>query len=161
MLVDEYVPLAIDEIRKLSHQLVAPGFKEKTLNEVFRILPVKLENGAHVKVSIRDVKEERLTPGMKLALYRITLEQINNINKHAKARKVSIVISGDEEQIRLIITDDGIGFDMNQKKNGIGITNIQNRAESFNGEAALISAPGKGCKLIVSLPFTRQKYAEG
>ena len=51
--------------------------------------------------------------------------------------------------VQLIITDNGIGFDVSNNKIGMGLTNIRNRLEIFNGKMKLISAPGEGCKLAV------------
>jgi two-component system sensor histidine kinase UhpB len=151
-IVKSYIQMAIDEIRTLSHKLVAPVFKEKTLKEVFSIFPAKLENGGRIKLQINKLNENIITPEIKLAIYRITQEQINNISKYANAQNVFISIGEDERQINLVIIDDGIGFDTKQTRKGIGINNIYSRAEALNGHAEIISAPGKGCELLVSIP---------
>jgi len=53
----------------------------------------------------------------------------------------------------MIIADNGIGFDIKKKRSGIGLTNIMNRAESYNGSATIFSEPGHGCKLTVKIPL--------
>lgn len=151
-LVNENIQLAIDEIRKLSHRLVAPPFKEKNIREIFEMLVKNMQGAAITRLNISKLKEENFTNDMKLALYRIAQEQFTNINKHSKASNVNLHLSGDGNQVKMIIEDDGTGFDMAQVKNGIGINNIYNRAESVNGRAEIISAPGKGCKLNVTIP---------
>jgi two-component system sensor histidine kinase UhpB len=57
----------------------------------------------------------------------------------------------------MIIEDNGQGFNVNKKKKGIGLTNILNRAESYNGSARIISAPGEGCMLLVKIPLIEEK----
>ena len=52
----------------------------------------------------------------------------------------------------MIVTDDGKGFDINKKREGIGITNMLNRVESFNGKIHIESSPGNGCKIQIEIP---------
>jgi two-component system sensor histidine kinase UhpB len=53
----------------------------------------------------------------------------------------------------ITVKDNGIGFDAKRKSNGIGLNNITSRAELHNGKVDVVSSPGKGCTLKVSLPF--------
>jgi signal transduction histidine kinase len=55
--------------------------------------------------------------------------------------------------IHIEISDDGKGFDVRKKRQGIGISNMINRIESFNGKMSIESAPGKGCKMLIEIPF--------
>ncbi|MDP9042926.1 MAG: ATP-binding protein, partial [Bacteroidota bacterium] len=86
-------------------------------------------------------------------LYRIVQEQLNNIEKYAQASEVLIQILTYPNQLAFVIRDNGVGFDTNVKTNGIGLTNVLNRAESYNGSARIISEPGKGCSLFVEIPI--------
>ncbi|HET7898011.1 MAG TPA: ATP-binding protein, partial [Flavisolibacter sp.] len=90
----------------------------------------------------------------KLALFRIIQEQLNNIIKYAKANTVSIILRLTHDNVLLQIKDNGIGFDMNRTKKGLGITNISNRADLLGGSALLTSSPGHGCELNVCLPHS-------
>ena len=80
-------------------------------------------------------------------------EQVNNILKHAAALHANISIEMIENVIQIVLTDDGKGFDTNKRKEGIGITNMTNRVESFNGKIYIESAPGKGCKIKIEIPY--------
>jgi two-component system sensor histidine kinase UhpB len=51
------------------------------------------------------------------------------------------------------IIDDGKGFDMADVKRGLGLTNIMNRAELFNGRANIVASPDKGCTVTVTVPL--------
>jgi len=53
------------------------------------------------------------------------------------------------------ISDNGIGFDMSRVKRGIGIANMKRRAELFGGKTVLISEPGNGCQVLVTIPLNR------
>jgi len=59
--------------------------------------------------------------------------------------------------LSLKIEDDGKGFNVKAKRNGIGITNMETRAENMNGKLEIISSPGKGCKLIAKFPSLQVK----
>jgi len=100
-----------------------------------------------------------LPPPQKLMLFRIIQEQVNNILKHAKARKLLIDISYHPKYIRLEITDDGMGFDLPsaKRKNGVGLSNIYSRAALFNGDVHITTSQGKGCQLVITVPHTLQK----
>jgi signal transduction histidine kinase len=72
---------------------------------------------------------------------------VNNVLKYADAKNVNISIDGKDNVINVAVADDGKGFDVEKKRNGIGISNMKNRIESFNGEVAIKSSPGNGCKI--------------
>jgi signal transduction histidine kinase len=82
-------------------------------------------------------------------------EQLNNILKHAAARQVIITVglTGEGQNIRLLVKDDGKGFDMESKKNGVGLRNIISRADLFGGKSLIQSSPGNGCELEVIFPY--------
>jgi two-component system sensor histidine kinase UhpB len=88
----------------------------------------------------------------ELMLYRIVQEQFNNISKYASAKTVTLRIDADPDFLYLSVTDDGVGFDTTQKAKGIGLKNIQSRVEFYSGTMQIISAPGKGCSLEITIP---------
>ena len=90
---------------------------------------------------------------LKLNIYRIVQEQVNNIVKYADAKNISVTIQSDEKRINVTVTDDGKGFDVKKKRNGIGISNMMNRVELFNGNMSIDSSPGKGCKIEIIIPY--------
>jgi signal transduction histidine kinase len=88
-----------------------------------------------------------------MAVYRILQEHLTNILKHAGAQMVSITLNVEDGMLKLVVSDNGSGFDVAQKRSGIGITNMITRAESVNGTLKLLSSPGTGCKLIAQFPL--------
>jgi PAS domain S-box-containing protein len=97
--------------------------------------------------------EHLMNANYKLTLYRIVQEQINNVVKHSSAGNVLIELFAEENNIHLIITDDGQGFDLNTVKKGQGLKNMRSRAELLNGTTEMITSPGNGCKLKVIIPL--------
>jgi PAS domain S-box-containing protein len=142
---------AIREIRILSKQLMAPRFTDTDLQQEIDSLIENMQLASIVELDERDFDAE-LSADVSLNIFRIIQEQLKNITKHARASSVSILLKNDDKNVVLSIRDNGIGFDQKQKKVGIGLTNIRNRVESYNGSMEINSEPGKGCRLTVIVP---------
>jgi signal transduction histidine kinase len=84
-------------------------------------------------------------------------EQLNNIMKYAEASAILINLKQSNSELTLEIADNGRGFDTTKKRNGIGITNIINRATTFNGKVAIDSSPGNGCRMHVNFKLVNKK----
>jgi signal transduction histidine kinase len=81
---------------------------------------------------------------IKVTIFRIVQESLLNISKHANANTCYVSILLDDNHLVLEIKDDGIGFDLNATKQGIGLQNIQERAKTINANLEIISKPNKG-----------------
>lgn len=149
----ENLQKAIQEARNLSHQMVMPRFSEKKLQDELKILIENYSYKQIVQLELNEMNEEAIPSAIKETLFRIVQEQLSNIHKHAKADRIVIRLSNDSHLMTMFIKDNGIGFDMQQQRKGIGITNIFNRAEAYNGTTDINSAPGKGCTLLVKIPL--------
>lgn len=151
----EYTLTAIEEIRKLTKGLVNDFIKNLGLCESIETLAKDTMEVSPVKITclVDGFKEQSVHDKFKLTLYRIVQEQLNNILKHAKAKKVTISLLQNNKWIKLSMTDDGIGFNTANHQNGIGIANIRSRAAAYNGTAAFVSKPGHGCVLNVTFPL--------
>jgi signal transduction histidine kinase len=95
-----------------------------------------------------------VSPDIQLNLYRILQEQLKNIVKYAKATSIDVGLTLDGDVIRMSITDNGTGFDIDQVKKGIGLINMQRRAELFSGKFSIETLPGKGCSIFIELPIS-------
>jgi two-component system sensor histidine kinase UhpB len=146
----------IREIRNLSHRLILPRFAEtslaaeiqKTIDNILQQQPVILE--------LQNLNESLLPDNIKETVYRIIQEQLTNIIRHAKAGQAVITLHNTAATVFLCIEDNGIGFNTKQGRYGVGITNILNRVETFNGSVHILSSPGKGCRLEVSIPLRNE-----
>lgn len=154
----DYTQKAIDEIRKLSKGLTTDSIKDLGLCETIeKVCRDTMEiNPVIISCALDNLIEDRVNGKFKLNVFRIVQEHLNNILKHAKARKTSIRLTQNKKAITLLIADDGIGFDTHKKQNGIGIINIKSRAAAYNGIAEFISQPGQGCKLSVKFPVINE-----
>lgn len=149
----EIINDAINEILTLSHSLVPPSLADFGLHNALNTLISRMYIGDGVKVELLyEIDEQNKIDAKKeLMLYRIVQEQLNNVHKYAKAKNVTITLSEKEGIIFLTVTDDGVGFDMAEKKNGIGLKNIKSRIEFYNGNMHIISLPGEGCTLKINI----------
>jgi PAS domain S-box-containing protein len=150
----EYLLSSIEEIRKLSKELVMPQFKEKGLVEsIYGVIDdIQLSSPLRIRF-IHDVENDLLSPGKKITFFRIVQEQLKNILKYSKAKQVDICLHCKDENAQLVIKDDGIGFDPKQTQKGIGLSNIHDRTRFYNGSVDIDSAPGKGCIITVTIPW--------
>jgi signal transduction histidine kinase len=99
------------------------------------------------------VDEKDLDEKMQLIIFRIVQEQINNILKHANATSAGIYLSRRNDNVILLISDNGKGCDLEKENNGVGIINIRSRAELYYGSVTIVSKPGAGFELKVVLPL--------
>jgi PAS domain S-box-containing protein len=154
---EENITLAIQEIRKLSHSLVAPSTEETLVDVICRLLD-GMRAGASIDFEFdqRRFDERHVEKSVSLMLYRVLQEQVNNIVKHARATKVSVILHSNPDAVILEISDNGIGFDSTKTTGGIGLRNIYNRAEFFDAEVRIVSSPGKGCSLLLKVPLPVQ-----
>ena len=144
---------AMNEIRNLSHRMVMPRFSESTLQHELNGLITKYNNAKSIQLETAEWRESAIPYTVKETFFRIAQEQLNNIQKHAQADTIIIQLKSNAEYAEMWVKDNGVGFDTNQQRKGIGITNILNRVESNKGNSRFISEPGKGCILSVCIPL--------
>jgi signal transduction histidine kinase len=151
----------INEIRSMSRSLMPPTLGDLGLMESITDLIESISRTQYLRIDLDDYEfDEDLVPdNKKLMLFRIVQEQLNNIVKHAAARRVNIMLRNDKPFLHLEIRDDGKGFDPKSVKKGLGLTNMRNRAELFGGEVKIVSSEGKGCTLTVKVPHSLERIA--
>jgi PAS domain S-box-containing protein len=149
----ELLDKSIEEIRTLCHKMVTP-LKDVNLEELIQDILYKFDRATKIKTSFRySVPNGTLSDELQLNIYRIIQELFNNIHKYSAAKKVSIALIADNKNIALTVMDDGRGFNPEKKRIGIGISNVTNRVESFNGSIAIESSEGCGCKINITIPL--------
>ncbi|MEO6611361.1 MAG: PAS domain-containing protein [Chitinophagaceae bacterium] len=164
----EYILKVISEIRKISkhlsisgNHLIGMGENIKSLiQDMMEVYPIKIE------FHQEGIEEEDIGEKLQLAIFRIIQEQLNNIMKHANASKASIHLNREQKDIVLLISDNGDGTDLSTSSHnkgalgGVGIINIRSRADIFHGHVSIVSKPGEGYLLKVTLPVTQNGQKE-
>nr|WP_288834994.1 tetratricopeptide repeat-containing sensor histidine kinase [uncultured Flavobacterium sp.] len=100
-----------------------------------------------------NIKWDLAVNSVKINLYRIIQESLQNINKYASATTVRVELKKQGNNIELTIVDDGVGFNVNLKKKGIGLQNMISRAKECNGEFNVKSKKGEGTTITVVIPL--------
>jgi PAS domain S-box-containing protein len=144
----------IEEIRELSHTLSSPELKNTTLKKALDELIQNLDKAAPFKLAFQydESVEVGLSHHQKIGIYRVVQEAVNNIIKHAGAKLVTLTVSKKDSRVRVVLRDDGKGFDVSARPPGIGLKNIQNRVQLLGGEWRLSSAPQQGCTITITFP---------
>lgn len=145
------------DIREISHDLNRE--KQVLINNFVSIVHNLLEEQknsfeANVTYSIdENVVWDKIGNAIKINLYRILQEGLQNINKYANANNVLVEIKGDEENVYLKIKDDGVGFDVNKKSKGIGMQNMISRTHDCKGIIDITSKKDEGTKIVITIPI--------
>ncbi len=155
-----FIQRACEETRRIQSDLHPPLLDDlgilATINWLSREFQ-KTSTGIRLKIQV-DIEEKDIPDPIKIVIYRITQEALNNIAKHSKADLVDFSLRK-TERIDLLIRDNGQGFDPGKKlslagsKGGIGLTSMRERAELSGGSFAVESAVGKGTCIRVTWPL--------
>jgi PAS domain S-box-containing protein len=155
----ENIHEAIHEIRNISRSLVPASIDDLGLLDSIADLveSVRTTRAIHVEFYPVGKFDEKISDKVKLMLFRIIQEQVNNVLRHAAAKNliIELLLEETENRIELNITDDGKGFDPEKVKGkkGLGLSNIMSRADLFGGRVTIKSSPGRGCQMSVHVPI--------
>lgn len=149
----------INEVRRMSRALVPPTLGDLGLIDSVNDLIDSISRTQYLKIEFDyfGFNENFISDNKKLMIFRIIQEQLNNIVKHAEAKNVGISLIDEEAHLLLEIKDDGKGFDLKKTRKGLGLTNMKNRAELFEGKIDILTEPGHGCSLFVYLPTINEE----
>jgi len=156
------VILSLDDLQRVIADLRPSHLDDLGLPAALRWYADSIQERVPVKVEVNIHGDPRpLLSPVKTAIFRIAQEAITNVAKHADASKAQVDLFFDEDQIRLLVRDDGRGFDLeNLKRSGRstwGLLGMEERATLLDGEMRLISAPGRGTTVEVILPYHQEK----
>lgn len=149
-----------EDIREISHDLNRE--KSELINNFVLILNKLFENqqntyNSELITSIDpQIKWELVSNAVKINLYRIIQEALQNCNKYANAEKITVEFKSEINYLILSIYDDGIGFNTKRTKNGIGLHNIEYRAAECKGSMSIKSIQGEGTLLVVKVPIDQK-----
>jgi signal transduction histidine kinase len=148
------------DIREISHDLNRE--KSELINNFVAIVndlfeEQKKTHKSKLIVAIDSaIKWEFVSNSIKINLYRIVQEALQNINKYAKAAIIKIELKKEEDFLVLIISDDGIGFNVKTAKKGIGLQNILFRANECDGTVDIDSQKDKGTIITLTVPIEQK-----
>jgi PAS domain S-box-containing protein len=139
---------ALAEMRTLLMELRPTALLEAEMKELFHQLSEAFTGRARVPVNLKINGQCNLTPEVRVAFYRITQEALNNIAKHAHATQVEVNVDCTADKARLVIIDNGLGFDRRKvASNHLGLGIMEERAESIGATLKITSQPNKGTRV--------------
>lgn len=110
-----------------------------------------------IRVNLNDDgSADSLPEADKTSLYRIVQEALTNCARHSDARSAMIKLASEDDRYIIRIEDDGKGFNPSTQERGIGLIGIHERVSEMNGTIDLISAPGAGTKIYISIPLRKR-----
>ncbi|KOA19238.1 signal transduction histidine-protein kinase/phosphatase DegS [Clostridium homopropionicum DSM 5847] len=160
----ESVKVALREVRSIIFDLRPMALDDLGLSETIQqnVKAITQEYDIDIKLKLKPVHME-IEPIIQIAVYRIIQEIFNNIVKHSKARHVEVKLDFGLKYLILIITDDGIGFDVEETLKRVktmgasyGLIGIYDRVNQLQGEIQIKSDVGKGTNYTVKLPINRE-----
>jgi len=139
---------ALAEMRTLLMELRPTALMEAEIDELFHQLTDAFVGRTRIPVSVNIVRECELQPEVRIAMYRIAQESLNNIAKHAKATQVNVLLDCSSEKIILSIQDNGRGFNPeNIPQDHLGVSIMKERAESIGAQLTIKSKIQEGTKI--------------
>lgn len=145
------------EIRTISHELKSEILSSKV--DFFIIIENLIEQKSNLGkfeykiITNKEIHWNIISDKIKINFYRIIQEALQNSIKYAKADKVNIEFKIINNNMSLSIKDNGVGFNTNEKRKGIGLKNIQSRAKKLNGIFEITSTINEGTTIFVSCPI--------
>jgi len=144
---------ALEEMRLLIFELRPPILEQEGLMAALEARLEAVEERVGLKTQLKLEGEGELSQDIQEGLYRIALEALNNVLKHAQASCVTVSLIHGLQVTELKIADDGVGFDLStaQKSGGLGLKGMKERAEQIGGQLTVKSQPGMGTTVQVEL----------
>jgi signal transduction histidine kinase len=144
---------ALADMRLLVFELRPSILQEAGLVGALQARLEAVEARSGFQTAFRVDGERCLPSSVEAELYRVAQEALNNVLKHAQAKKVTVHLRFNEERLCLTIQDDGIGFDLEtaRQSGGLGLRSMEERVQQIGGDLALETAPGKGTTLRIEV----------
>lgn len=147
----------VADIRRLVYALRPPVLDELGLVSALREHAAQLQQGNRIAITLQT--PEPLPPlpaAVEVAAYRIALEALTNVVRHAQAQTctltLDVVTDGERQALRVTIADDGVGLAREQQA-GVGLSSMRERTAELGGTWTIISPPGGGTQVVALLPL--------
>ncbi len=151
----EEIQKIAEEIRLISHRLSKNSIIDIDFKVVLEELIKKQSHNIHLTID-HSINWEQVDNEIKINLYRIIQEAINNIQKHAKATETKVEIIEEENALNLQVRDNGIGFNTDTVKSGIGLKNMKIRSQNIKG-SFLVNSNSAGTVIEVTVNYKKGK----
>ena len=154
-IISETTSSAIAEMRRISQDLHPYQLDHLGLTGALNALIENVGNAGGMAFEAKfDIVDDAFPRDAAANLYRIVQEGVNNILKHSQAKTCRITLERDVNEVRLVMEDDGQGFNAGERGKGMGLKNMAERARILGGRLKVDSTPGKGARVEINIPIS-------
>jgi PAS domain S-box-containing protein len=148
----------VEEARRLIDRVQPPDLKMAGLVGAVRKLVNSTQSQKNIPIDFTtDLSFPKLSDELEVTVYRVVQECLNNIRRHSNASHAEVGLRNGAGRVEIEVSDDGVGFDpQSVEGDHYGLAGIRHRVRLFNGDVEIISSPGEGTRVIVSLPLDSQ-----
>ena len=141
---------ALTEMRTLLFELRPSVMTDVDLREILNQLSQSVTSRTQIPVKLTVSGTNIIQPKVKMVIYRVAQEALNNIAKHSRANQAHITLSSSEDQVTLNVVDNGVGFDLEKiPLNSFGIGIMKDRAQNIGAKLQIESNSGRGTKVTL------------
>lgn len=146
---------SLAEARRLIQGLIPVVLDQRGLVASLEKLAERFRTDQGLEIDLTTkVNFVHLAPAVEMVVLRIVQEALNNVWRHSQSNRAEVRVTQTDDDLRVGIQDSGVGFDPAQvKKTRYGLAGMRERARLFGGATEIESAPGKGTRIIVTLPL--------
>ena len=148
-----------EHTRQLIEDVSPPGLYDIGLGAALQWLAIYMRgrNSLHVALTVR-LNEQTLMLNTRVMIFQMIRELLRNVAAHAQVDSAQVHVTQSTEELTIEVIDDGIGFDwqydlFTDPARGFGLFSVADRVRSANGQLAVDTAPGKGCRVTVHFPL--------
>jgi len=153
---------ALAEMRTLLFELRPAALMDAEMGYLVRQLAESITGRSRIPVEVRVDGQCDLPADIKVALYRITQEALNNVAKHAGADLASVSLKCRPDEVSLVIRDNGKGFDLAHTRPGsLGLGIMRERARAVGADLTVNSQPGMGSEVMVRVKIAGRAVPTG
>lgn len=151
--IGEIINQSLKELRHLSKSLTDNTIENGNIVDLFRQEFAKIEDLKKYKVNLDITNEDLTLPyQIKSVMVRVAQEFLQNSMKYANCKTLSILVTKHDNELKIVLSDDGIGFDVEKnKESGIGLVNMKKRVELIGGRYFLQSKKNEGTTLTIEI----------
>lgn len=166
--ISDMIAQAIESVRSLTFEISPPVLYELGFEAAVEWLLRKARNQQALTTTfLDDGRKKPLDENVRVFLFQAVRELVTNVQKHAKAKTLTVSISRVNNDIQVHVTDDGVGFDKEKvgavypNPRGFGLFSIRERLSCIGGRLKIDSAPGKGTDITVTAPLAAKERDKG
>ena len=149
---------AATELRNISQNIMPAALSKLGLEASLQSIFDSISGGSDLAIHFTmHGFDKRLESETEISIYRIVLELVNNVVKHASANNVTVQLIRYPDQVNLTVEDDGQGFDQETVLNGTGLNNIRSRIVYLKGTIDMDTSEQNGTTTIINIPYTNEK----